>query len=116
MLKLFRKASQSLSGDQDCYKAGSAKALRPAVLLPGEEGTTEKQAYAEKDAAGTPWGTVHANGSCAPDAGQKEPLVHLSLVLDVSASMRGDPLRSLARGIRQMLKHLQPWESLTIWM
>ena len=117
MLKLLRKASQSLSGDQDTckLKPSSAKALRPAYLLSGSDpkGATEIQEYEAKDAA-VPQSIVHANGSVAEDD-TEEPLVHLTLLLDVSATMRGDPLRALARGIRQLLKHLQPQDPLTIW-
>ena len=115
MLKLLRKASQSLSCEsEDSLKSSNTKALRPAILLSRSDPkrATDKQEYDGKDAA-MPLGIVHANGSAAQDT-RKEPLVHFTLVLDVSATMRGDPLKAVARGIRQLLKHLQPWDSLTI--
>ena len=115
MLKLLKKASQSLSCEsEDSLKPSSSKALRPAVLLPRSDAkeATDKQEYDGKDAA-IPLSIVHANGSAAQGA-PKEPLVHFTLVLDVSATMRGDPLKAVARGIRHLLKHLQPWDTLTI--
>ena len=115
MLKLLRKASQSLSCEcEDSLKPSSTKALRPAVLLSrgDPEEVTDKQEYDGKDAA-MPLGIVHANGSAAQET-RKESLVHFTFVLDVSATMRGDPLKAVARGIRQLLRHLQPWDTLTI--
>lgn len=117
MLKLLRKASRSLSGEQDSLKSSSTKSLKQAALTKSDQKKTTEKQEAQKDATSMPLGKVYANGS-AVDAfpTPKEPLVHLTLVLDVSESMRGDPLRALGRCVKHMLKHLQPWESLTIWM